>query len=58
MLFEGARGREIVLMVLGDLTLISEPACSIWDRIMVGAVCFSFALVAKGTGSLECCIEW
>jgi hypothetical protein len=56
-LFEGARGREVVQVILGDLAIISELAGKVWDGAVVGIVCFLLAEVAWGTGSLECCME-
>ena len=57
MLFEGARGREVVLVLPGDLTFLSEPAGEMWDRAADGAVCILFAEAAWETGLFECCME-
>jgi hypothetical protein len=44
-------------MVLGDLAIISKPACNMQDRAAVCTMCVSFTPAAWGAGVLKHCME-
>ena len=56
-LFEGARGREVVSVFLGDHAYFPKPAGKMWDRAMVGTVVILLAEATWGTGLFEHCAE-
>ena len=56
-LFEGARGREVVLVFLGDHAFFPKPAGEMQNRASVGTVVIALTEAAWGTGLFECCAE-
>jgi hypothetical protein len=56
-LFEGARGRGVVLVFLEDYAFFPKPAGEMQDGAMVGTVVIAFTEVTWGTGMFECCME-
>ena len=56
-LFEGARGRGVVLVFLGDYAFFSKPAGEMRDGATVGTVVIAFTEATWGTGLFQCCAE-
>ena len=56
-LFEGARGREVVLVFLGDHAFFPKPAGEMRDGALVGTMVITLTEVAWGTGLFECYAE-